>query len=96
MAGTIATSAPKLVKRNSKFSVSGKVTPSYAGVTVIIERKNSNGVWKKIASVKTDAAGKWAVNRSAGANKLTVAYRAKLRDARLGVLVSNTKTTKVN
>ena len=96
MAGTIATSAPKLVKRNSKFSVSGKVTPSYAGVVVIIERKNSNGVWKKIATVKTDAAGKWAVNRSAGANKLTVAYRAKTSDVRLGVLVSNTKTTKVN
>jgi SpoIID/LytB domain protein len=96
MAGTIAASAPKLVNRNSKFSVSGKVSPSYAGVTVIVERKNSNGLWKKIAAVKTDAAGKWAVNRSAGANKLTVAYRARTSDARLGVLVSNIKTTKVN
>lgn len=96
MAGTIATSAPKSVQRNSKFAVSGNVAPKYSGVSVIVERKVGNGPWKRIAAVKTDAAGKWSVNRSAGASKLTVAYRAKTSDARLGVLVSNTKTTKVN
>lgn len=96
MAGSIVTSAPKLAKLNSKFKVSGKVSPSYAGAAVTLERKVGAGSWKKIASVKTDATGKWAVTRFTGANKLTVSYRAKTKDPRLGVLVSNTKTTKVN
>ena len=62
---------------------------------MIVERKVGNGAWKKIATVKTDAAGKWSITRSTGANKLIVSYRAKTSDSRLGALVSSPKTTKV-
>jgi SpoIID/LytB domain protein len=95
MAGSITVSSPKTAKRNSKFTVSGSVTPGYEGVAVIVERKVGNGSWKKIATVKTDATGKWALTRTTGANSLTVSYRAKTSDSRLGVLVSTSKTTKV-
>jgi 5-hydroxyisourate hydrolase-like protein (transthyretin family) len=95
VAGSIAVSSPKSAKRNSKFTVSGIVSPGYEGVAVIVERKVGNGAWKKITTVKTDAAGKWSITRTTGANKLTVSYRAKTSDSRLGALVSSTKTTKV-
>jgi len=95
VAGSIAISAPKAAKRNSTFEVTGSVSPGYEGVVVIIERKVGNGSWAKIATVKTDAVGKWGITRSTGANKLTVSYRAKTSDSRLGVLVSSSKTTKV-
>lgn len=95
MAGSIDVSSPKTAKRNSKFTVSGTVSPGYEGVAVIVERKVGNGSWKKIATVKTDAAGKWALTRTTGANSFTVSYRAKTSDSRLGVLVSTSKTTKV-
>jgi len=95
MAGSIAVSSPKSAKRNSKFAVSGRVTPGYKGVAVIVERKVGNGSWKKIATVKTDATGKWTLTRSSGSKKLTVSYRAKTSDSRLGLLVSTSKTTKV-
>jgi 5-hydroxyisourate hydrolase-like protein (transthyretin family) len=95
MAGSITVSSPKTAKRNSKFTVSGSVSPGYEGVAVIVERKVGNGSWKKIATVKTDATGKWALTRTTGANSLTVSYRAKTSDSRLGVLVSTSKTTKV-
>lgn len=95
MAGSITVSSPKTAKRNSKFTVSGSVSPSYEGVAVIVERKVGNGAWKKIATVKTDATGKWALTRTTSANPLTVSYRAKTSDSRLGVLVSTSKTTKV-
>jgi hypothetical protein len=96
MAGSIVTSAPKTAKRNSKFKVTGGVSPAYAGVTVIVEKKVGNGSWKRIAKVKTDKRGKWAVNRAAGSSKLTVSYRAKTSDSRLGVLISTAKKTQVN
>jgi SpoIID/LytB domain protein len=96
MAGSIVTSAPKTAKRNSQFKVTGGVSPAYAGVTVIVEKKVGNGAWKRIAKVKTDERGKWAVNRAAGPSKLTVSYRAKTTDSRLGVLISTAKKTKVN
>lgn len=95
VAGSIAVSSPKSAKRNSKFTVSGIVSPGFEGVAVIVERKVGNGAWKKIATAKTDAAGKWSITRSTGANKLTVSYRAKTSDSRLGVLVSPAKTTTV-
>ena len=95
VAGSIAISAPKSAKRNSTFEVNGSVSPGYEGVVVIIERKVGNSSWAKIATVKTDSAGKWLITRSTGANKLTVSYRAKTSDSRLGVLVSSSKTTKV-
>jgi 5-hydroxyisourate hydrolase-like protein (transthyretin family) len=93
MAGSIAVSSPKTAKRNSKFKVSGSVNPGYEGVAVIVERKVGNGSWKKIATVKTDATGKWSITRTTSSNKLTVSYRAKTTDSRLGVLVSTSKTT---
>jgi SpoIID/LytB domain protein len=93
MAGSLTVSSPKSAKRNSKFTVSGSVTPGYKGVAVIVERKNGNGSWRKIATVKTDAAGKWSITRTTGANSFTVSYRAKTSDSRLGVLVSTSKTT---
>jgi len=96
VAGSISISAPKVAKRKSTFMVSGSVSPGFAGVSVILERKIANGAWKKVAKVKTDATGKWVISRSAGTNKLAVSYRAKTSDARLGVLISKTKTTKVN
>ena len=96
MAGSIVTSAPKTAKRKSTFIVSGAVSPGYADVAVTVERKVGNGSWKKIAKVKTDATGKWAVKRAAGSSKLTVSYRAKTTDSRLGILTSRAKITKVN
>jgi SpoIID/LytB domain protein len=93
MAGSVTVSSPKTAKRNSKFTVSGTVTPGYKGVAVIVERKVGNGTWKKIATVKTDATGKWAITRTTGTNSFTVSYRAKTSDSRLGVLVSTSKTT---
>lgn len=95
MAGSIVTSAPKTVKRNSKFTISGSISPRYADVTVIVERKVGNGSWKRIAKVKTDESGKWAVNRTSGSSKMSVYYRAKTSDSRLGVLTSKPKNTKV-
>jgi 5-hydroxyisourate hydrolase-like protein (transthyretin family) len=96
VAGSIAISAPKSAKRKSTYTVSGSVSPGLAGVAVIVERKIANGAWKKVAAVTTDSSGKWTVSRSAGTNKLAFSYRAKTSDSRLGVLISKTKTTKVN
>jgi SpoIID/LytB domain protein len=96
VAGSISISAPKAAKRKSTFNISGSVSPGFAGVSVILERKIANGAWKKVAKVKTDETGNWVISRSAGTNKLAVSYRAKTSDARLGVLTSKTKTTKVN
>jgi len=96
VAGSITISSPKSAKRKSTFTVSGGVSPAFAGVAVIVERKIANGTWKQVAKVTTDSSGKWVASRSAGTNKLAVSYRAKTSDARLGVLISNTKTTKVN
>ena len=95
MAGSLSIKAPLSVKRKSTFTVSGVVSPGFANVSVIIERRVGNGSWKKIAKVKTDGSGKWAVTRFAGPGVLTVSYRAKSSDSRLGVLVSKAKTTKV-
>ncbi len=95
MAGSIVTSAPKSAKRKSTFKVTGSVSPSYAGAAVIVERKVGNGSWKKIADVKTNSAGKWSISRSTGSKPLTVSYRAKTTDSRLGVLVSASKTTQI-
>jgi hypothetical protein len=95
MVGTITTSSPKTVTRNSTFTVSGSVIPGHAGVKVIVERKIGNGSWKRIATRKTDVAGKWAITRSTGSSKMTVYYRAKTSDSRLGTLVSKPKETKV-
>jgi 5-hydroxyisourate hydrolase-like protein (transthyretin family) len=95
MAGVITTSAPKTVKRKTTFTVSGSVNPGYEGVTVIVERKVGNGSWVKISKVKTDSAGNWSLTRTTGSSKMTVSYRAKTSDSRLGVLVSKAKTTRV-
>ncbi len=95
MVGTISTSSPKTVKRNTTFTVSGKVNPGHAGVTVAVERKIGNGPWKRIARTTTDSTGNWAITRSTGSSKMTVSYRAKTGDSRLGVLVSKVKKTKV-
>jgi SpoIID/LytB domain protein len=95
MVGTMITSSPKTVKRKSSFTVFGRVNPGHAGVKVIVERKIGNGSWKRIASTTTDAAGKWAITRSTGSSKMTVYYRAKTSDSRLGTLVSRAKKTTV-
>ena len=80
---------------DNTVEVAKKAGAIVVGVAVIVERKVGNGSWKKIATVKTDATGKWALTRTTGANSLTVSYRAKTSDSRLGVLVSTSKTTKV-
>jgi SpoIID/LytB domain protein len=95
MAGTIGIAAPKSAKRNASMTVTGSVSPGYENVAVIVERKLGNGKWKKIGTVATDASGNWALTHNASSKKLTVSYRAKTSDSRLGVLVSSTKKTKV-
>lgn len=95
MAGAISISAPATAKLKSTFSIAGSTAPRYAGVVIVVERKVGNGAWKRIAVVKTDSKGKWAISRAAGPKKLVVSYRVKTRDSRLGVLVSKVKTTKI-
>ena len=95
MAGTIGIAAPKSAKRNASMTVTGSVSPGYENVAVIVERKLGNGKWKKIGTVATDDSGNWALIHNASSKKLTVSYRAKTSDSRLGVLVSSTKKTKV-
>jgi len=95
MAGTIAISAPKSAKRNASVIISGSVSPGYADVAVIVERKIGTGKWKRIGTVATDASGNWAITHNASSKKVTVSYRAKTSDSRLGVLVSKTNKTKI-
>jgi SpoIID/LytB domain protein len=95
MAGSIGISVPKSAKRNATITVSGSVTPGHEGVTVVLQRKVGNGAWKTVARVKTDSDGKWSSLRNVGSKKLTVSYRAKTSDSRLGVLVTKVKRTKV-
>jgi 5-hydroxyisourate hydrolase-like protein (transthyretin family) len=95
MSGLLTTSAPKTVKRKSTFTVSGSVNPAHEGVVVSVERKIGNGSWKRIAKVRTDSNGNWSLTRTTGSSKMTVTYRAKTSDSRLGVLVSKAKKTKV-
>ena len=95
MAGSIGISAPKSANRNASVTISGSVTPGYENVAVIVERKLGNGSWKQIGTVATDAVGNWAITHNTSSKKLTVSYRAKTSDSRLGVLVSKTKKTKV-
>ena len=95
MAGSIGITAPKSANRNASVTISGSVTPGYENVAVIVERKLGNGAWKQIGTVATDAAGNWAITHNTSSKKLTVSYRAKTSDSRLGVLVSKTKKTKV-
>jgi hypothetical protein len=75
--------------------VSGSVSPGYADVAVIVERKIGTGKWKRIGTVATDASGNWAITHNASSKKVTVSYRAKTSDSRLGVLVSKTNKTKI-
>ena len=95
MAGSIAIAAPKSANRNSTVTVTGSVNPGYANAAVIVERKLGSGKWKRIGTVATDASGNWAITHNVSSKKLTVSYRAKTSDSRLGVLVSKTKKTKV-
>jgi SpoIID/LytB domain protein len=95
MAGSIAIAAPKSANRNSTVTVTGSVNPGYANAAVIVERKLGSGKWKQIGTVATDASGNWAITHNVSSKKLTVSYRAKTSDSRLGVLVSKTKKTKV-
>jgi SpoIID/LytB domain protein len=95
LAGSIAIAAPKSANRNSTVTVSGSVNPGYANAAVIVERKLGSGKWKRIGTVATDASGNWAITHNVSSKKLTVSYRAKTSDSRLGVLVSKTKKTKV-
>ena len=95
MAGSISASAPKTAKRNSTVTISGSITPSYVGVAVVVQRKIGNGSWKKIGTVTTDDAGNWSIVHNAGSKKVTISYRAKSSDARLGVITSKTKKTQV-
>jgi SpoIID/LytB domain protein len=95
MAGAIAISAPKSAKRNASVIVSGSVSPGYADVAVIVERKIGTGKWKRIGTVATDASGNWAITHNASSKKVTISYRAKTSDSRLGVLVSKTNKTKI-
>ena len=95
MAGSISASVPKTAKRNSTITITGSVKPSYANVILIVERKIGNGSWKKIRAVKTGSNGKWSLVRKVGSSKLTVSYRVKTQDARIGTLVSKAKTVKI-
>ena len=95
MAGSMGIAAPKSAKRKSTVTVSGSINPGYANVAVIVERKFGNGSWKRIGTVTTDAAGNWSIPHMVGSKKLTVSYRVKTTDSRLGKLVSKTKKTKI-
>ena len=95
LAGSITASAPKTARPNSTVTISGSINPSYAGVAVVVQRKIGNGSWKKIGTVTTDEAGNWAIAHNAGSKKVTISYRAKSSDARLGVITSKTKKTQV-
>ena len=95
LAGTVSVAAPKSAKRNSTFTVSGKVKPGYKGVTVVLQRKVGKGSWKTVARIKTDSAGNWSSARFTGSKKFTVKYRAKTNDPRIGKLTSKVKKTKV-
>ena len=64
-------------------------------MTVVLQRKVGNGAWKTVDRVKTDSDGKWSSLRNVGSKKLTVSYRAKTSDSRLGVLVTKVQKTKV-
>lgn len=95
MAGSMGIAAPKSAKRKSTVTVSGSINPGYANVAVIVERKFGNGSWKRIGTVTTDAAGNWSIPHMVGSKKLTVSYRVKTTDSRLGKLISKTKKTKI-
>jgi 5-hydroxyisourate hydrolase-like protein (transthyretin family) len=95
MVGTVGITAPKTTKRKSVVTVSGTVNPGNANVAVIVERKFGNGKWKRIGTVNTDTAGNWAIEHNVGSKKLTVSYRAKTNDPRIGKLTSKVKKTKV-
>ena len=95
MAGSMTLSAPKSATRNSDVVISGGVSPGFSNVQIVVERKVGYGSWKRIATVTTDAAGKWTTTQKATSKKSKVSYRVKTTDARLGVLISKTKTTNV-
>ena len=95
MAGSVGIAVPKSAKRRSTVTLSGSINPGYANVAVIVERKFGNGSWKRIGTVTTDAAGNWSIPHMVGSKKLTVSYRVKTTDSRVGKLVSKTKKTKI-
>ena len=95
MAGSVGIAVPKSAKRKSTVTLSGSINPGYANVAVIVERKFGNGSWKRIGTVTTDAAGNWSIPHMVGSKKLTVSYRVKTTDSRVGKLVSKTKKTKI-
>lgn len=95
LAGSVAVAAPKSAKRKATVTVSGSVSPGIANVAVVVERKLGNGSWKRVGTVNTDAAGNWAIAHNVGSKKLTVSYRAKTNDPRIGKLTSKVKKTKV-
>jgi SpoIID/LytB domain protein len=95
LAGSLAVAAPKSAKRKTSVTVSGSVSPGIANVAVVVERKFGNGKWKRIGTVNTDTAGNWAIEHNVGSKKLTVSYRAKTNDPRIGKLTSKVKKTKV-
>ena len=95
LAGSVAVAAPKSAKRKATVTVSGSVSPGIANVAVVVERKFGNGKWKRVGTVNTDAAGNWAIAHNVGSKKLTVSYRAKTNDPRIGKLTSKVKKTKV-
>jgi SpoIID/LytB domain protein len=93
MAGTVSIAAPKSAPRNASVTVTGSVNPGFVNAVVVVERKLGNGPWKRIGKVATDGTGKWAIAHKVGSKKLTVSYRAKTSDPRLGAVTSKTKKT---
>ena len=95
LAGSLAVVVPKSAKRKTSVMVSGSVNPQIENVAVVVERKFGNGSWKRVGTVNTDASGNWAISSNVGSKKLTVSYRAKTSDPRVGKLTSKVKRTKV-
>jgi SpoIID/LytB domain protein len=95
IAGKLALSVPKSLKRNKTVSLSGSVAPGLPGVVVIIESRIGSGKWRKSGSATTDASGAWTLETKSGSKKATISYRVKTSDTRLGKITSSTKKLKV-
>lgn len=95
IAGKLALSAPKSIKRNKTVSLSGSVAPRLPGVVVTLESRIGLGRWHKTGTATTDASGAWTLETKSGSKKATISYRVKTSDARLGKVTSSTKKLKV-
>jgi hypothetical protein len=94
VAATNAVSLGATRKGTRKYLLSGVVTPALKGQAVTVQLRKPNGAWSTLATVRTDAAGRWSYTKTFPKKK-AYTVRAVSGDTSVGDPGSATRTIAV-